>query len=1795
MCRKLLTACFIIFTFILVVPHTSFGQACTEPTLSSLSYQAICEGATFAPIGVNVTNSVNVTYQWYNDNGDANPTTNALAGQTSATLTALPTAIGIYRYKIVATNTADAACKAEKTVTLVIAPLIPARDLCNGASYTATVQSGLTNIQWFVDRGTGYSAIAGATNTTLNIISAGKYKYTAQDASGCVIDLCCPIEITPCSACHDDVIKVPEIVMIGKCTDDSLSVCLPIRFEESYNYNIFNGLQLYAAQRDACDFDTLFQYNYFVLPGQGTSAPYRLDYWNANGKTFTAANITSMQQLVDSMNGWDPLGQWRLDIPNLSIVGGLKTNAYQDMRFTTIRTGAISIMRLNTNIVAKGTRLKFKVQNTPHTVVFENINTGCKDTVIIKVLPDPNNSPPLAIWDGVSTLENATIAISVLINDSDTDGDIDTSSLAITTLPKNGRATVGANGIINYTPNTGFAGKDSLIYTICDKCKPAACDTAIVYIMVNSVNRAPIANVDIEKTPINTPLSISVKNNDIDDTDLNSATITITTQAKNGTATVLPNGQIRYVPNTSYTGKDSLIYNLCDNGTPPLCDTAMVYITIEPCKEDIVPIDTLKVIEKNDSIFVCLPLRYEEGFNYDFYNGLALLNTTREACDFDTLYQYNYFVLPNQGAGGPYRLDYWTVNGKTYTANSIATMQQLTDSMNVWDAAGQWRLDIPNQSIVGGLKTNDYRDMRFTTIRTGAISIIRLNTNIVARGIGMRYKTVEAPPAIIVINKTTGCRDSVHIKPKKVQTPVANVDIVTTPKNTPLSIVVKNNDIDGIDLNAATVTITNSPKNGTALVLPNGSIRYTPNPTFTGKDSLIYNLCNTEIPPSCDTALVIITIDDCKENIISKDMLFAKAICKEDSIEVCLDVPYVSIGNYKVFDGSVLLNGAKFDGCDYDTAFQYNYFVLPGRGASGPYHLDYWTINGRTYSAPSLATMAQLVDSMRIWDPAGLWQLDENQLSIVGGLKTQNYGDMRLTSIRTVAYSIIRLNLSISARGTKMKLDKKDRVMTLENINTGCNDQVVIKVLDEGCTYPPIAVNDTVSTDNETPITETVARNDTDADTPKEDLTFTLIGNVPNTEGVLVLYPEGIYTFTPNPNFVGTVNIAYKVCDKQGLCDTAYIKINVSKLPCANLIADKLVYSANCMNDSADVCLDIARDSIFKYKLFIDGKGYNSITEGCKYDTAFNYSYFIVQGKGFSGDYKVEWTVNGVTHLIPMVKDVKSLADSLNKIDIGGNWTINVAKYILVGGVKTSIYGPMKFTQLRTRATATLRLNSTFIPRGTLIRMPAGVHTLSFDKNGCLDTTQVTVSCINADIVMANRNDVQVDEDNPLTINVLNNDTRSNGNPINPNTVTISDTPKNGIATVNPDGTIQYTPNPNFFGKDTLIYKICNTVDISAQCDTALVVITVNPVNDAPIANRNDVITLKNTPKRIEILNNDVDIEDTIDPQSVTITENPKNGTAIVNPDGTIGYTPKPNFIGRDTLIYRVCDKGTPVQCDTALVVILVKPNTQPEYKLVEVKMGKRDTICLETSELLGKNHTINTCGNAGDVVNFTPISNSICIQMEAKHVGRDSICYEVCDEFGVCDTTYIYAYVTFIGQKVADDSTITPINTPITINIIENDNIANGAGSNSVLIVNNPNHGTVTVLPNGRVKYEPQKDWCSSKPDSMRYVLCNSVIGCDTAWVRVTILCDDIRIYNGFSPNGDGLNDFFTIEGLEKYPNNRLCIYNRWGTQVMETKAYKNDWDGVWNNQRLPDGTYFYVFDRGDGKPVYGYVQLHR
>jgi gliding motility-associated-like protein len=94
---------------------------------------------------------------------------------------------------------------------------------------------------------------------------------------------------------------------------------------------------------------------------------------------------------------------------------------------------------------------------------------------------------------------------------------------------------------------------------------------------------------------------------------------------------------------------------------------------------------------------------------------------------------------------------------------------------------------------------------------------------------------------------------------------------------------------------------------------------------------------------------------------------------------------------------------------------------------------------------------------------------------------------------------------------------------------------------------------------------------------------------------------------------------------------------------------------------------------------------------------------------------------------------------------------------------------------------------------------------------------------------------------------------------------------------------------------------------------------------------------------------------------------------------------------------------------------------------------------------------------------------------------------------------------------------------------------------------------------------------------------------------------CTTLVIPDAFSPNGDGTNDEYVIEGLYRFPQNTFKVFNRWGNLVLDRSPYNNDWDGRsegdmnWGEE-LPESTYYYILDLGNGdEPFSGYIYLKR
>jgi gliding motility-associated-like protein len=105
-----------------------------------------------------------------------------------------------------------------------------------------------------------------------------------------------------------------------------------------------------------------------------------------------------------------------------------------------------------------------------------------------------------------------------------------------------------------------------------------------------------------------------------------------------------------------------------------------------------------------------------------------------------------------------------------------------------------------------------------------------------------------------------------------------------------------------------------------------------------------------------------------------------------------------------------------------------------------------------------------------------------------------------------------------------------------------------------------------------------------------------------------------------------------------------------------------------------------------------------------------------------------------------------------------------------------------------------------------------------------------------------------------------------------------------------------------------------------------------------------------------------------------------------------------------------------------------------------------------------------------------------------------------------------------------------------------------------------------------------------------------NGCIGSDEITIQ---LIPEISYPSGFSPNKDGINDKWTIDQIDQYPNCVVEIYNRWGVLLFQSPAgYPEEWDGRKNSKELPIGTYYYIIELNDPKfknPITGPITIIR
>jgi VCBS repeat-containing protein len=487
---------------------------------------------------------------------------------------------------------------------------------------------------------------------------------------------------------------------------------------------------------------------------------------------------------------------------------------------------------------------------------------------------------------------------------------------------------------------------------------------------------------------------------------------------------------------------------------------------------------------------------------------------------------------------------------------------------------------------------------------------------------------------------------------------------------------------------------------------------------------------------------------------------------------------------------------------------------------------------------------------------------------------------------------------------------------------------------------PPVAADDTATTNEDTPLTIPVLANDGDLDGDPLTVVSASAGH-----GSVTINPDGTLSYTPAANFNGVDTISYTISDGAGGTSTATVTVSVNPVndppvaanDTATTPEDTPVTIPVLANDSdldGDP-LTVTSASAGHGSVTINADGTIVYTPNVDFNGVDTITYAVSDGYGGTTTATVTVTVLAV-----------------NDPPVAANDRVSTSEDTPVVIPVLANDGDLDGDPLSVVSANAANGRVTINPDGTIVYTPNanfnGVDTITYaisDGAGGFSTATVTVTvaAVN-DAPVANPDVATTNEDTPVTIPVLANDSDADGDPL---TVTAASA-GHGTVTINPDGTVSYTPDGNFNGADTITYTIS---DGQGGVSTATVAITVNAVNDPPVANPDVATTSEDTPLVVTVLGNDSDLDG--NPLTVT-SANAANGIVTINPDGTLTYTPTANFNGSDTITYTISDGAG----GTATATVTVTVNA----------VNDLPTDGPETVNVIDGNPvTVNVLANAGD------------------------------------------------------------------------------------------------------------------------------------------------------------------------------------------------------------------------------------
>jgi hypothetical protein len=649
----------------------------------------------------------------------------------------------------------------------------------------------------------------------------------------------------------------------------------------------------------------------------------------------------------------------------------------------------------------------------------------------------------------------------------------------------------------------------------------------------------------------------------------------------------------------------------------------------------------------------------------------------------------------------------------------------------------------------------------------------------------------------------------------------------------------------------------------------------------------------------------------------------------------------------------------------------------------------------------------------------------------------------------------------------------------------------------------PDAVDDADLVGEDASTTVDVLANDTDPD--GDTLSVTDVTDA--THGTAVVELDGFtVTYTPDAGYVGPDTFGYAISDGNGGSDSATVSMTVEPInddPVANddaattpenaaVTIDVLANDSDVEDDPLDVTgtTPPAHGSVV-----VNGDDTITYTPQPGYTGPDAFGYIVSDGNAGTDTATVTITVTEGNEGPVAVADAATTdEDTAVAIDVLGNDTDPEGDALTVLSVTQPADGRVETDSGGSGVTYMPFLNRNGVDSFT--------YTVS-DGNGGQDTATVTVTVAAVNDPPTARNNVGgTAEDTATTLFVRNNDS----DPESPNSdlqIIETITTANGSVFVNANQSVTYTPSANVSGEDTFTYTLC---DPQGACDVASVTITVNPVNDPPVAEDDTATVDEGATVDVAVLANDHDVEG--DNLTVVALSDPARGSAVVNLDGTVAYTPDAGLSGPDTFTYTVSD-GSGGE-DTATVTIAVAAvNVDPD---AQDDTAETDEDVAVDIDVLG-----NDTDGDGDALSVTGATDpargdvtitadgSIIYSPDADLNGPDSFTYTVEDGQGGTDTATVSVTMRPVDDPVVavDDDATTDEEASVSIDVLANDLNPDGK-TLTVVSTGSAAHGGVAVSGDGTVTYTPALDYAGD--DAFAYTVRDETGNESTATVSVTV-----------------------------------------------------------------------------------------